>query len=146
MNNAANTANAYKRQQILTASPEELTLMLYNGAIRFVTESIMAIDRKDIAKSHNANMRAQNILREFMVTLDMTQEISHNWLRIDEYILHCLIQGNMKKDKVQLEEARKLLLEFRDAWVQVMKKVSMDKAGNTKDSNMNRKSKFCIST
>ncbi|WP_378953340.1 flagellar export chaperone FliS [Pelosinus sp. sgz500959] len=126
--NATNTANAYKRQQIMTASPEELTLMLYNGAIRFVTESILAVEKNEIEKAHIANMRAQNIVREFMVTLDMKQEISQNWLLIDEYILHCLIQGNIKKDKTQLESAKKLLLEFRDTWFQAMKQVRGNKA------------------
>ena len=125
---ATNTANAYKRQQIMTASPEELTLMLYNGAIRFVTESILAIENKEIEKSHTANMRAQSIVREFMLTMDMKYELSQNWLLIDQYILHCLIQGNMKKDKVQLEEAKRLLTEFRDTWFQAMKLVRTDKA------------------
>jgi flagellar secretion chaperone FliS len=142
--NAMNTANAYKRQQIMTASPEELTLMLYNGAIRFVTESMIAIDKKDIEKAHSANMRAQNIMREFMVTMDMKQEISKNWLLIDEYILHCLIQGNMKKEKVQLEEAKRWLVEFRDAWVQAMKKVSMDKKTNKEATNLRTQTEICI--
>jgi len=126
--NATNTANAYKRQQVMTASPEELTLMLYNGAIRYVTESIVAIDKKDIPKAHAANMRAQNIVREFMLTLDMKYEMSKNWLKIDEYILHCLIQGNVKKDKVVLEEAKQLLTEFRDTWFKAMKLARSDKA------------------
>jgi len=126
--NATNTANAYKRQQVMTASPEELTLMLYNGAIRYVTESIVAIDKKDIPKAHAANMRAQNIVREFMLTLDMKYEMSKNWLKIDEYILHCLIQGNVKKDKVVLEEAKRLLTEFRDTWFKAMKLARSDKA------------------
>jgi len=126
--NAGNTANAYKRQQIMTASPEELTLMLYNGAIRYVTESMQAIEKKDIPKAHVANMRAQDIVREFMLTTDMKQEISNKWILVDEYILHCLIQGNIKKDKVKLEEAKRLLLEFRDTWFQAMKLVRVDKA------------------
>ncbi|MBU2702562.1 flagellar protein FliS [Sporomusaceae bacterium BoRhaA] len=142
--NAMNTANAYKRQQIMTASPEELTLMLYNGAIRFVTESMIAIDKKDIEKAHSANMRAQNIMREFMVTMDMKQEISKNWLLIDEYILHCLIQGNMKKEKDQLEEAKRWLVEFRDAWVQAMKKVSVDKKLNKEATNLKTQTEICI--
>jgi flagellar secretion chaperone FliS len=142
--NAMNTANAYKRQQIMTASPEELTLMLYNGAIRFVTESMIAIEKKDIEKAHGANMRAQNIMREFMVTMDMKQEISQKWLLIDEYILHCLIQGNMKKDKRQLEEAKRLLVEFRDTWVQAMKKVSLDKGVNKETTNLRTQTEICI--
>lgn len=125
--NANNPANAYKRQQIMTASPEELTLMLYNGAIRFVTESILATQKNDIQKAHTANIRAQNIMREFLVTFDMKQEISKKWILIDEYILHCLIQGNIKKDLAQLNEAKRLLTEFRDTWVTAMKKARAEK-------------------
>jgi len=130
--NAANMANAYKRQQIMTASPAELTLMLYNGAIRFITESIQAIEKKEINKAHTANMRAQKIVRELMLATDMKQEISQKWILIDEYILHCLIQGNIKKDKSQLEEAKKFLMEFRDTWSQAIKLVRTDKASGSK--------------
>ena len=126
--NVSNGADAYKRQQIMTASPEELTWLLYNGAIRFVAESIAAIEKKDWQTAHAKNIRAQNIMREFMLTLDLQYELSRNWLRIDEYILHCLIQGNIKKDRTALEEAKKLLIEFRDAWYQAMKQVRTDNA------------------
>ncbi|MCE5286510.1 MAG: flagellar export chaperone FliS [Pelosinus sp.] len=126
--NAANTANAYRQQQVMTASPEELTLMLYNGAIRFVTESIQALDENNIEKAHHKNMRAQNIVHELMVTTDTKYEIAENWLILEEYILHCLVQGNIKKDKELLEQAKKLLVEFRDTWVQAMKQVRLAKA------------------
>ena len=126
--NAANMANAYKRQQIMTASPEELTLMLYNGAIRFVNESIQAIEQKDLERAHKANMRAQNIVHELMVTTDTSYEISKNWLLLEEYILHCLVQGNIKKDLELLEQAKKLLTEFRDTWVQAIKQVRLERA------------------
>ncbi|MDU4961064.1 MAG: flagellar export chaperone FliS [Sporomusaceae bacterium] len=127
--NAATTANAYKRQQIMTASPQELTLMLYNGAIRFVSESLLAIERRDLEKAHIANMRAQNIVREFIVTTDRKQEIAKSWLQIDEYILHCLVQGNIKKDPARLQEAKRLLTEFRDAWLQAMRQLRPEKNG-----------------
>lgn len=119
--NAINTANAYKNQQIMTASPQELTLMLYNGAIRFVTESIQAIERKDMQKAHDANMRAQNIVREFMNTLDMRYEVSKGLDQLYDYIEYRLIQGNLTKDKAQLEEAKGMLTELRDTWYQAMK-------------------------
>ena len=126
--NAANMANVYKQQQIMTASPEELTLMLYNGAIRFVTESIQAIGQKDIERAHKKNMRAQDIVRELMSSTDTQYELSHDWLRLEEYILYRLVQGNMQKDVAQLEEAKKLLTEFRDTWVEVIKQVRQAKA------------------
>jgi len=114
-------ANAYKTQQIMTASPQELTLMLYNGAIRFVAESIQAIERKDMQKAHEANMRAQDIIREFMNTLDMQYEVSKGLDKLYDYIEYRLIQANMKKDIAQLVEAKDMLTELRDTWYQAMK-------------------------
>jgi flagellar protein FliS len=119
--NAANTANVYKNQQIMTASPEELTLMLYNGAIRFTVESMQALDRGNLEKANAANQRAQDIVREFMCTLDMQYEISQNYYKLYDYIEYRLMQGNIKKDKSQLEEAKNLLTELRDTWMQAMK-------------------------
>lgn len=119
--NAATTANVYKTQQIMTASPEELTLMLYNGAIKFVNESIKALETGDKEKSHCANIRAQDIVREFMSTLDMKLDISKTWFALYDYIEYCLIQGNVKKDTKQLSEAKSMLTEMRDTWLEVMK-------------------------
>ena len=126
--NTAESAMAYKRQQIMTASPAELTLMLYNGAIRFINESIMALENGDMPKSHNANIKAQNIVREFMVTLDMQYEISQSWAALYEYIHYRLVQANLKKDREMLTEARGLMTELRDAWHAAMKSVRMPEA------------------
>ncbi len=123
-----NAANAYQRQQVMTASPEELTLMLYNGAIRFVTESMKAIDEKDIEKAHRACMRAQNIVYELMITTDTSYELGKSWVALDEYIIHCLTQGNIKKDKELLQQAKDLLTEFRNVWVEAMKIARQAKA------------------
>lgn len=122
------SAMAYKNQQIMTASPQELTLMLYNGAIRFTSESIIALENNDLNKSHTANLRAQDIVREFIYTLDMQYEISQNWAALYEYINYRLTQANIKKDKEMLVEARGLLTELRDAWHQAMKAVRMPEA------------------
>lgn len=126
--NAFNQINAYKNQQAMTASPEELTLMLYNGAIRFVGESIQAIEHGDMQKSHTSNMRAQDIVREFMVTLDMKFELSQGMYQLYDYIEFRLIQANIKKDKAQLEEAKGMLQELRDTWSQAMKIARSERA------------------
>lgn len=114
-------AKAYKNQQVMTSTPEQLTLLLYNGALRFLTESISSLELGDIQKSHTANLRVQDIVREFVFSLDMSYELSKNWAQLYEYTLHCLIQGNIKKDMVQLLEAKSVLQEMRDAWVEAMK-------------------------
>ena len=115
------SANAYKAQQVMTASPEQLTLMLYNGAIRFVGEAMLALDEGDLEKSHNANLRAQDIVREFMCTLKMDLEVSKGFYALYDYIEFRLVQANIKKDKDMLEEAKGLLTDMRDTWAEAMK-------------------------
>lgn len=115
------SANAYKAQQVMTASPEQLTLMLYNGAIRFVGEAMMALDEGELEKAHKANMRAQDIVREFMCTLKMDMEVSKGFYALYDYIEFRLMQANIKKDKSMLEEAKGLLTDMRDTWAEAMK-------------------------
>lgn len=128
MVNKQQMANAYKNQQVMTSSPEQLTLLLYNGALRFLTESILAMEQGDIQKSHNANMRVQDIVREFVVTLDMNYELSKTWAQLYEYTEHCLIQGNIKKDLEQLLQAKSVLQELRDTWIEAMKQTHVARA------------------
>jgi len=121
-------ANAYKQQQIMTSSPEQLTLLLYNGALRFLNESIMALQQGDLQKAHNSNMRVQDIVREFVLTLDMKYEISKGWAQLYEYTEYCLIQGNIKKDVNFLLQAKNVLEELRDAWIGAMKQTHVARA------------------
>lgn len=114
-------ANVYKNQQIMSAAPEQLTLLLYNGALRFLNESILAMEQGDLPRSHNANLRVQNIVREFVRTLDMRYELSQNWAQLYEFIEYSLIQGNIKKDISKLKEAKTILQEMRDTWEEAMK-------------------------
>ena len=123
------SANAYKAQQVMTASPEQLTLMLYNGAIRFVGEAMLALDEGELEKAHTANMRAQDIVREFMCTLKMDLEISKGFYQLYDYIEFRLTQGNIKKDKSMLEEARGMLIDMRDTWAEAMKRAKADQEG-----------------
>lgn len=121
-------ANAYKNQQVMTASPEQLTLLLYNGALRFLNESIQTMEQGDNQKSHNANMRVQAIVREFMITLDMSCELSTDWAKLYEYTEYCLIQGNIKKDVKQLQQAKEMLENMREAWIGAMKQTHVSRA------------------
>jgi flagellar protein FliS len=122
-----NAAEAYKRQQVLTATPEALTLMLYNGALRFMTEGREAIERKDYEEANNSLQKAQNIITEFRVTLNMEYEISHQLLPLYNYVYDRLVEANMKSDLAQLDEAKNIITELRDAWAQAMKKARAEK-------------------
>ena len=122
-----NAAEAYKRQQVLTVTPEALTLMLYNGALRFMTEGREAIEKKDYEEANNSLQKAQNIITEFRVTLNMEYEISHQLLPLYNYVYDRLVEANMKSDLTQLDEAKNIITELRDAWAQAMKKARAEK-------------------
>ena len=127
-----NAAEAYKRQQIMTATPEALTLMLYNGCLKFISEGEDAVKQKDYEQANISLQKAQNIISEFRVTLNMDYEISFQLLPLYIYVYDRLVEGNMKSDLKPLEEAKTIITELRDAWAQAMKKARAEKgpAGN----------------
>lgn len=125
MVNAA--AEAYKRQQVLTATPEALTLMLYNGCLRFMKEGRDAIEKKEYEQANTSLQKAQNIIAEFRVTLNMDYEISHQLMPLYNYVYDRLVEGNVKADVNMIAEAQGIITELRDAWAQAMKKARQEK-------------------
>ncbi len=116
--------NAYAQYQnnaINTSSPQELTLMLYNGLVRFIKQSMQGVDEKNVVKAHNFNLRAQAILVELMSTLDKKYAISESFLPLYDFMYRRLMEANISKDKVMLEEVLGLAEDFRDTWAQAMK-------------------------
>lgn len=111
----------YMENSIYTATPEELTLMLYNGLIKFILQAQLAIDEKDLKKASDSMIRAQDIVLHFQSTLDMRFDISHNLLLLYDYMYRRLIDANLKKDKEILEEVLGFARELRDTWSQAMK-------------------------
>lgn len=110
----------YNNSKVLTASPAELTLMLYDGAIKFTNIAIMAIEKKDIEKAHNNIVKVEKIINEFRATLDSKYEVSKDFDRVYVYMLQRLLEGNIKKDPEILEEVNTHLRSMRDTWKQVM--------------------------
>lgn len=118
---AINAAQAYKNNSIKTASPAELTLMLYNGAIKFVNIATAAIDENDIEKAHTNIRKAQNVIEELWSSLDHKYPVWEDFDRVYKYIYNKLVEGNIHKDKEALEEALGRIREMRDTWQEVMK-------------------------
>lgn len=111
----------YQNNAVNTATGGELTLMLYNGCIKFIRQSINELHEKRF-EAKNANIqKAQNIIQELMLTLDQEQEISKQMMPLYEYMQYRLREGNIKNDATQLEEALGLITEFRDTWKEVIK-------------------------
>ena len=113
---------AYQKSKIETASPAELTLMLYDGAIKFCNIALMAIDEGDIVKRHNNIMKAENIVVEFLDTLNYKYEVAKEFEKVYKYIYQLLVEANIHNDKEYLEQALKHLRGMRDTWKEVMKK------------------------
>ena len=118
---AKNPYAAYANSKIMTASPAELTLMLYDGAIKFCNIAIKGIEEKDIEKAHNNIIKVQNIINEFRYTLDHKYPVWEDFDRVYEYLLRRLREANMKKDAEILEEVLTHLRTMRDTWKEVMR-------------------------
>lgn len=120
-------AEAYKRQQIMTATPEALTLMLYNGCLRFLSEGMKALEEKKYEEANTALQKAQKIINEFRMTLKMEYEISQQLLPLYNYCYDRIFIGNLKSDLEPIREAQTIMTELRDAWAQAMKKARMER-------------------
>lgn len=112
---------AYANSKMMTASPAELTLMLYEGAIKFCNIAIMGIEEKDIMKAHKNIMKVEHIIEEFQSTLDFRYETAKDFNEVYTYLMRRLREANMKKDKEILEEVLKHLRTMRDTWKEVMR-------------------------
>lgn len=111
----------YNNSKVLTASPAELTLMLYEGAIKFCNIAIAGIEEKDIPKAHNNIVKVQKIIEHLRVTLDMKYPVAQDFERVYVYLEQRLVQANVKKDMEILNEALEHLRSMRDTWKEVMR-------------------------
>lgn len=118
---AINAAMTYQNNAIQTASPAELTLMLYEGAIKFANIAIMAMENNDIEKVHLNIVKTENIIMELRYTLDHKYPVAKDFEQVYDYIYRCLVDANVKKDKEIMEEALGYIREMRDTWKEVMK-------------------------
>jgi flagellar protein FliS len=115
-----NPYKLYQNNSVNTASPGELTLMLYNGCIKFIQFSKIAIKDNKIDDKNTNIQKAQKIIMELMVTLKMDIEISKNLNSLYDYINRRLVDANIKNDISILEEVEAMVIELRDTWKQVI--------------------------
>lgn len=125
-----NAYNAYKQNSVTTASPGELTLMLYNGCLKFLNRAKLAIIDKNIEDKNYNIQRAQAIIAELMSTLNMDVDISKQMLPLYEYINYRLTESNINSDVAMIEEVEGLVTEFRDTWKEVLKITRQQQYGN----------------
>ena len=126
-----NAYAAYSNSKIQTASPAELTLLLYEGAIKFANIALVAVEKKDIEKAHNNIMKVENIIIEFQSTLDHKYPVAKDFDAVYNYLMQRLQEANLKKDPEILKEVLGHLRTMRDTWKDVMEKTA--NGNNVKD-------------
>ena len=117
----------YQNSRIMTASPAELTLMLYEGAIKFGNIAIMAMQNNEPAKAHENVVKVEKIIQNFRDTLDKKYPIWEDFEKVYVYLLRRCHEANSAKDPAIMEEVVKHLRSMRDNWKEVMKKVASDR-------------------
>lgn len=112
----------YQNNKIMTATPAQLTLMLYDGAIKFCNIAIMGIEEGDIMKAHNNIRKVERIIEEFRATLNFKYEVANDFEKVYKYLDGRLREANIHKDKEILEEVLGHLRTMRETWEEVMKR------------------------
>lgn len=110
----------YQNNSVNTATGGELTLMLYNGCMKFIKQAKRELETNSYEAKNTNIQKAQNIIRELMLTLDPKVDLSKEIMPLYDFILHCLQEANTKNDVKMLDEALELVTDFRDTWKQVI--------------------------
>ncbi len=118
MNN--NPYQAYQQNSVNTATPGELTLMLYNGCLKFIKQGKQGILDKKMEEKNTNIIKAQNIIRELMVTLNTDFDVAKPMMQMYDYILNRLVEANIQNSVEILDEVEGYVTEFRDTWKQVI--------------------------
>lgn len=124
---------AYNNSKIQTATPAELTLLLYEGAIKFTNIAIVAMEKNDVQKAHDNIMKTEKIIEEFQATLDHKYPVAKDFEAVYSYLLKRLFDANIRKDPEILEEVLRHLRTMRDTWKEVMAKTANGNNIKTKE-------------
>ena len=127
--NPYNPYAQYQQAQVDTASPERLLLMLYEGAIRFLNAAKKGLVDRKFEAAHQNIVRAQDILTEFMATLNMKDggEIAQNLFDLYEYLNRRLTEANLQKSEPIVDEVLGFVRELHEAWVVAAKNVAAER-------------------
>lgn len=111
----------YTNTKIQTATPAQLTLMLYDGAIKFCNLAINAVEEGQIEAANTNIKKVEAIIAEFRATLNFKYPVAKDFDNVYEYLGRRLLEANLHKDKEILEEVLSHLRVMRETWTEVMK-------------------------
>ncbi|MCY8424044.1 flagellar export chaperone FliS [Bacillus vallismortis] len=125
-----NPYTAYQQNSVNTATPGELTLMLYNGCLKFIRLASQAIENDDMEHKNENLIKAQNIIQELNFTLNRNIELSNSMGAMYDYMYRRLVQANINSDMSMLAEVEGYVTDFRDAWKQAIQSERKDRHGS----------------
>lgn len=111
----------YANTKIQTATPAQLTLMLYDGAIKFCNLAINAVEEGQIEMANTNIKKVEAIIAELRATLNFKYPVAKDFDNVYEYLGRRLLEANLHKDKEILEEVLSHLRVMRETWTEVMK-------------------------
>lgn len=132
----ANGYQQYKQNSVLTASPEELTLMLYDGCLKFMRQAKVFIEEKNIEAAHASITKAQAIIEELDVTLNMDIPISESLRPLYQFMTEQLIEANIKKETSYIDTIYPMVEELRDTWKEAMRRAKIERKTGKKYSEV----------
>jgi flagellar protein FliS len=114
-------AQAYRQNAVMGASPVQLVVMLYDGALRFMQEGKQAMADKQFEVQNLKFQRAQRIVMELISTLDLRNggEIATNLMGLYSYVVNELVEGNVHDNPERIDNAMKTMTELRESWVEL---------------------------
>ncbi|MGN0018699.1 MAG: flagellar export chaperone FliS [Candidatus Gastranaerophilaceae bacterium] len=112
----------YQKNEVETASPEKILILLYDGAIQFLNKAKIAMEQKNIPEIHNNIMGCENIISEFIETIDLENggEFAVRLKALYQYFYNTLVQANLKKDESKIDEVLRHLIDLRATWKQAI--------------------------
>lgn len=114
----------YANTKVQTATPGQLTLMLYDGAIKFCNLAIVGFEENNLYKVNENIKKVERIVDEFRATLNFKYPVAKDFDKIYEYMSRRLLEANINKDKEILIEIQEHLRTMRETWIEVMKKAN----------------------
>ena len=126
----------YQKSSIETASREQILIMLYDGAIQFLNKAKTALQNNEIEDAHNNIIRAENIIQEFIDSLDkeVAPQLAQNLTSLYEYFIRRLTYANMKKQVAPINEVLNYLKSLKATWEQAIVMAQKEEQKNSIDS------------
>jgi flagellar secretion chaperone FliS len=126
----ANVAQNYLRTKVLTATPEQLQLMLYDGAIRFGEQGRIALQERRFEDSYRLISKVQKIITELSITLkpEVAPEICKKLSALYTFVYKKLIEANVDHTVASLDEALSILRYQRETWAMLLDQLGKKKA------------------